>query len=72
MEEKNKTRSSIPVQISIDSHHKYLLKKMIAELTLENPSENYSVTSICKAIIDERLRKYQDEESDNDLKDLVA
>ena len=36
---------------------------MIAELTLENPRENHSVSSICKRFIDEKLIEYQNEEN---------
>jgi hypothetical protein len=72
MNEKKET-NTIPVQISIDQHHKYLLKKMIAELTLENPKENFTVTSICKKFINERLIEYQKGQTDDrtDL-DVVA
>ena len=72
MNEKKET-NTIPVQISIDQHHKYLLKKMIAELTLEDPKINHTVTSICRAIIDEKLNEYQNRQADNvDTEDLVA
>ena len=63
MNEKKET-NTIPVQISIDQNHKYLLKKMIAELTLEDPTSNYTVTSICRAIIGQRLKDYQDENNE--------
>jgi hypothetical protein len=71
MNEKKETKT-IPVQISIDQNHKYLLKKMIAELTLEDPRENHTVTSICKRFIDEKLREYQKGQADNVDTDLVA
>ena len=72
MNEKKET-NTIPVQISIDQNHKYLLKKMIAELTLEDPKQNHTVTSICKRFIDEKLREYQKGQMDDrtDL-DVVA
>jgi hypothetical protein len=46
---------------------------MIAELTLEDPKINHSVTSICKNFIDEKLREYQKGQTDDrtDL-DVVA
>jgi hypothetical protein len=45
---------------------------MIAELTLEDPKQNYTVTSICKRFIDEKLREYQKGQADNVDTDLVA
>ena len=71
MNEKKET-NTIPVQISIDQNHKYLLKKMIAELTLEDPKQNHTVTSICKRFIDEKLIEYQKGQTNSINPELVA
>ena len=56
-----KTKKNIAVQIAIKKEDKYLLKQIVAKKISEDPDNNYSIASLCKKIITNYLREYQNE-----------
>jgi hypothetical protein len=55
------SKKNIAVQIAIKKEDKYLLKQIVAKKISEDPDNNYSTAGLCKEIITNHLRKYQNE-----------
>jgi len=53
--ENNKT---VAISISITPHYRTLLKRIIAERTLQVPEDNHTVAGLCREIIIQYLEKY--------------
>ena len=61
MKDLKKNVVNVAVQIAIKREDKYALKKIVSKKISEDPDNNYSVAGLCKEIITEYLKEYQDE-----------